>query len=93
MELAHLVRGCGDEHRGDWWEAGERGEKEKQSKEFPALDLKRELDFLRGEVQICVCASLFIYRALALALFVEPIYPSTLPLQTPVAPVSGNTLK
>lgn len=57
MELACLVRGWGDKERGDCrCKRGGRGEKKKESKEFPALDqtMSWELGFPRGEVCICV---------------------------------------
>lgn len=70
---------------------------ENESKEFPALDLTRELGFLRGEVHIqvcvCVCASaeLFIYRACSVHREGELLYPVFVPFSPSLAPVSGNT--
>lgn len=67
--------------------------REKESKEIPALSLSLELGFLQGEEHIKLCvytvcarASLFIYRALALAAFIEEGSRSTQYslLQTPI---------
>ena len=78
-----------------WGGGGGRG----WGKGFPASDLTQELGFLGGEVHIqLVCASLFIYRALALVLRSYrrgadiPNVPPPLPsLQTPVQPLWVET--